>query len=147
MVLGVEKKENAASEEKSEREMKLETELQEERTKTAIREKTLRCRALIEEMLEKGMIEPDEEAMKLSQREGKNVLDSRREGYKKSIDHQMSNFFKMDEIALESFAKSVKGIKKEASKGKDVLTNAPQFPSDPLRVESVDEWLRSLPWS
>lgn len=153
MVLGLEKKEiadkTASQEEKSEREKTLEAELQAEKTKGEIREKSLRARAVIEDMLERGMIEPDDNTMKFAQREGASVFDSRREGLRKAIDNQMSNLFKMDEVAFTAFAKSIRGIRKEAQKRADtMLTKAPVIPTDPLKMgKNDDEWLRDLPWS
>lgn len=152
MVLGLEKKEAevtpAPKEEKSDREKKLEAELYTERTRAAIREQSLKARAVIEDMLDKGLIQPDEDTVKAAQKDGVSILDSRKAGLQKAINDQMSNLFKMDPIAFESFAKSVNGLKKEAAQNDAVLKKAPMFPTDPLKMGGSDsEWLRNLPWS
>jgi primosomal protein N' len=133
---------------KSERETQLEAELQAERTKSAIREKTLTARALVEEMFERGLISPDEDTVKRAQAEGESVFDSKRKGLVKAIDEQMSDLFRMDESAFKSFAKSIRGLKKEAAKKGNVLGQVPVLPVDPLKMGKTDEeWLRELPWS
>lgn len=141
-----EKKEEKYSS-KSEKELQLEAEITQLRTEAAIKEKTMKCRALVEDMLEKGLIQPDEETVVESQKSGTNLLDARRDGLMKSVDAQMTEFFKMDKAAFDAFERSIKKLQKKASK--DVLIKAPNLVNDPSKFmgQSDDEWLKNLPWS
>lgn len=151
-VLKVDKKKDEPKKEekvssKTEKEVQLEAEITQLRTEAAIKEKTMRCRALIEEMLSKGLIQPNEEHVEASQKDGKNIFDARKDSLMKSVEEQMTEFFKMDKSAFDAFERSVKKINKKASQT-NVLTQAPNLVTDPVKMgESTEQWLRDLPWS
>jgi len=123
-----------------EKEKKIEAELALERTKSALREKLIYARNLVEEMLQKGMIAVDESAMKHAQAEGKTVMESKKIGIEASVNKQVADLLKMDDKSLKAFADSVGRINVTASK--KVLSNPINVP-----VDSNDEdWIEKLDW-
>jgi flagellar biosynthesis GTPase FlhF len=128
--------------EKSENEKKLEAALKMEKTKSALREKIIRCRAMVEGMIERDMIKPSEVVAAQSEREGMSPIDARNAGMKAAIDEKMADMLKMDDSSLNSFSKLVNGMNKEASK-KDVLSTMPLIE---MKEES-NNWMEKLPWS
>lgn len=152
-VLKVDKKKEEPKKEeklssKSDKEIQLEAEIAQLRTEAAIKEKTMRCRALIEEMLTKGLIQPNEDHVEASQKDGKNIFDAKKESLMKSVEEQMTEFFKMDKSAFDAFERSIKKIQKKAAQT-NVLTQAPNLVTDPSKLlgQTDEEWLRGLPWS
>lgn len=127
----------------SARELKLESELAAEKAKASLREKIIRCRAMVEDMIERDMIEPDESVVASAEREGSNAIDARNAGLKSAIDCKLAELLKMDETSIQSFAKLVGSLKKQASQS-DNLT---KMPNVPLTSETMEDWFKNLPWS
>ena len=140
-----EAKSESKEEKKSEKEAALNAELAAEKIKSALREKVIRARSIVEGMVERGMIEPDEKVMAQAQKNGVNIIDSRNTGLKAAIDNQLGELIKMDDKSLSSFAGLVSKMKVTASMKSNVLSQsvngiAPESPSS-------DNWIEQLPWS
>ena len=129
------------AEETKEKEKKIEAELAIERTRSALREKLIYARNLVEEMMQKGMIAVDESAMKHAQAEGKTVMESKKIGLEASVNKQVADLLKMDDKSLKAFADSIGRINVTASK--KVLSNPINVP-----IDSNDEgdWIEKLDW-
>lgn len=94
-------------------------------------------------MIERDMIEPDESVVASAEREGSNAIDARNAGLKSAIDCKLAELLKMDETSIQSFAKLVGSLKKQASQS-DNLT---KMPNVPLTSETMEDWFKNLPWS
>jgi hypothetical protein len=129
------------AEETKEKEKKIEAELAIERTRSALREKLIYARNLVEEMMQKGMIAVDESAMKHAQAEGKTVMESRKIGLEAAVNKQVSDLLKMDDNSLKAFADSIGRINVTASK--KVLSNPINVPID---SNDDGDWIEKLDW-
>lgn len=95
----------------SDRERELEAQLAQLKLEQSLRAKTVKCQAIVSEMVEKDLLAADEADIQEEIANGKPLFDARASAFKKAIDKQCRDLLTMEENALTAFSMTVKRVK------------------------------------
>jgi hypothetical protein len=125
----------------SSREQELEQQLIQLKLEQSLRAKTLRCHALINEMVDKDLISVDDSDVQEEIKNGKPLFDARAAAFKKAMDKQCRDLLAMEDVTLHAFAQTVNRMKGRAvSSQSGVLKKAFKLQYDEHINE--DSWLK-----
>ena len=107
---------------------------------SAVNSRLDRCKTIIKSMLNKDLLEVNETTEQASLEDGANAIDAKQAGLRYSITNQIKELMAMDDLSLNSFEKSVKGVKQH--KAANRLTTPLSIPYE--ETHTVDTELNDI---